>query len=73
MLPAGTDPEQLAVSQDGRWLFVANEDAAQTSVIDATNGTIHATIKWVASPKGWICGRTARWSTSPRSRTTKSP
>ena len=51
VLSAGTDPE-LAVSQDGRWLFVANEDAAQTSVIDATNGTIHATIKVGGEPEG---------------------
>ena len=28
VIPAGTDPEQLAVSRDGSRLFVANEDAA---------------------------------------------
>ena len=27
VIQAGSDPEQTAVSQDGRWLFVANEDA----------------------------------------------
>jgi DNA-binding beta-propeller fold protein YncE len=31
-IPAGTDPEQLAVSKDGRRLFIANEDAATASV-----------------------------------------
>jgi YVTN family beta-propeller protein len=30
VIPAGTDPEQLAVSSDGKQLFVANEDAATT-------------------------------------------
>ena len=30
----GSDPEQFAISADGRRLFVANEDAAQLSVID---------------------------------------
>ncbi len=43
VIPAGTDPEQLAVSQDGRWLFVANEDAGTTSVIDVSEGRLVST------------------------------
>ena len=29
VIQGGSDPEQTAVSQDGRWLFVANEDAGR--------------------------------------------
>lgn len=52
IIPGGSDPEQLAVSLDGRWLFVANEDVAQTSVIDASNGRVIATIPVGGEPEG---------------------
>src|SRR5215472_18307583 len=34
IIHAGNDPEQLAISGDGKFMYVANEDAAQTSVVD---------------------------------------
>src|SRR5437773_2039383 len=34
IIHAGNDPEQLAVSNDGTRLYVANEDAATASVVD---------------------------------------
>jgi YVTN family beta-propeller protein len=49
-MPGGSDPEQLAVSLDGRWLFVANEDTAQTSVVDAADGRVIATVAVGAEP-----------------------
>jgi YVTN family beta-propeller protein len=52
IIPGGSDPEQLAVSRDGRWLFVANEDVAQTSVIDASDGRVIATVPVGAEPEG---------------------
>jgi YVTN family beta-propeller protein len=52
IIPGGSDPEQLAVSRDGRWLFVANEDVAQTSVIDASDGRVIATIPVGGEPEG---------------------
>src|SRR5688572_18434135 len=52
IIPGGSDPEQLAVSRDGRWLFVANEDVAQTSVIDASDGRVIATIPVGVEPEG---------------------
>ena len=52
VIPGGSDPEQMAVSLDGRWLFVANEDVAQASVIDASDGTVIATIPVGAEPEG---------------------
>ena len=40
VIHSGTDPEQVAVSADGTKLFVANEDAATATVIDAASGQI---------------------------------
>ena len=52
VIPSGTDPEQLAISQDGKLLFIANEDAAQVSVVQATDGAVVTTIKVGAEPEG---------------------
>ena len=52
VIPAGTDPEQLAVSHDGRWLFVANEDAGTTSVIDVSEGRLVSSIAVGGEPEG---------------------
>src|SRR5688500_4586038 len=48
----GTDPEQAAISQDGRRLFVANEDAGQASVIDVSDGRVVATVPVGGEPEG---------------------
>src|SRR5262245_17478499 len=52
VIQAGTDPEQVAVSPDGRWLFVTNEDGAQTTVIEASDGHVVANIPVGAEPEG---------------------
>jgi YVTN family beta-propeller protein len=52
MIAAGTDPEQSALTLDGRWLFVANEDAARASVIDLTAGAVVAQVPVGAEPEG---------------------
>jgi YVTN family beta-propeller protein len=52
VMPVGTDPEQLAVSNDGRRLFVSNEDAATVSVVDAADARIVATVKVGGEPEG---------------------
>lgn len=52
VIPGGSDPEQLAVSRDGKWIFVANEDAAQTSVIDVEDGSLVAAIPVGGEPEG---------------------
>jgi YVTN family beta-propeller protein len=52
VIHAGNDPEQLDISADGTRLFVANEDAAQASVIDVKSGTIVATAKTGDEPEG---------------------
>ena len=33
-LPAGSDPEEFAVSRDGARLYISNEDVATASVVD---------------------------------------
>ena len=41
-LESGPDPEQLAVSPDGRTLWVSNEDTAAASAVDVARGRIRA-------------------------------
>jgi YVTN family beta-propeller protein len=52
VIHAGNDPEQLAISADGTRLYVANEDAAQVSVVDVATGTIATTVKIGEEPEG---------------------
>jgi YVTN family beta-propeller protein len=51
-LPSGTDPEQFAVSGDGRRLFISNEDGATLSVLDVEAGEIVTSIPVGAEPEG---------------------
>ncbi len=52
VIPAGTDPEQLAVSKDGTRLFVANEDASLASTVDVAAGRVVAEVKVGGEPEG---------------------
>ena len=52
VLQAGTDPEQVSISQDGERLYVANEDAGTTSVLDIATGEIVAVIPVGDEPEG---------------------
>jgi len=52
IIRAGTDPEQTAITIDGRRLFVANEDAGQASVIDVSDGRVVATVPVGGEPEG---------------------
>jgi YVTN family beta-propeller protein len=52
ILPSGTDPEQFALSADGRHLFIANEDAGATTVLDVDAGSIVKVIKVGGEPEG---------------------
>jgi YVTN family beta-propeller protein len=51
-LPGGTDPETLAVSPDGRTLYVANEDGMQLTSIDVASGTTRARVNIGVEPEG---------------------
>jgi YVTN family beta-propeller protein len=51
-LPAGSDPEQFAVSHDSTRLYVANEDTAELSVVDAQKGDVVKAIAVGTEPEG---------------------
>ena len=61
VLKAGSDPEQFDLSMDGRLLFVANEDTAQTSVLDVGSGSIKARIPVGKEPEGVSVSPNGRW------------
>ncbi len=52
VLHSGSDPETVAVSHDGKQLFIANEDTAQLTVIDPADGRVLETIKVGGEPEG---------------------
>lgn len=61
VLAAGSDPEQFALSPDGKRLFVANEDAALTSVVDIERGTVVERIPVGREPEGVAVTPNGRW------------
>jgi YVTN family beta-propeller protein len=52
VLKGGTDPEQFVLSADGRTMFIANEDAGQTTVLDVASGAIVKAIPVGGEPEG---------------------
>lgn len=52
ILPSGDDPEHFALSQDGRQLFIANEDAGTATVVDIASGRIVKAIEVGDEPEG---------------------
>jgi YVTN family beta-propeller protein len=52
VIPAGSDPEQTAVSLDGSRLFVANEDVGELSVVSVADGKVLATFEVGGEPEG---------------------
>lgn len=61
VLQAGSDPEQFAMSVDGRRLFVANEDTALTTVLDIASGRVLARIPVGREPEGIVTAPNGRW------------
>jgi YVTN family beta-propeller protein len=49
---AATDPECVAVSPDGRRLYLSNEDAGTASVVDVASGKATATVVVGTEPEG---------------------
>lgn len=45
VLPGGSDPENFAITRDGRTIIVSNEDAAAVSFIDIASGKVTETVK----------------------------
>src|SRR4051794_21680908 len=51
-IPAGSDPEQLAVTADGKRLFIANEDVSAATAIDVETGMVLGSFKVGEEPEG---------------------
>jgi YVTN family beta-propeller protein len=61
VLHAGSDPEQFALSRDGKRLFVANEDAATMSVVDVASGAVVERVPVGREPEGVAVTPDGRW------------
>src|SRR5216117_2265312 len=48
----GSDPEQFAISRDGKFAFIANEDDATASIVDLESGQLRGKIKVSEEPEG---------------------
>jgi YVTN family beta-propeller protein len=48
----GSDPEEFAISKDGKFAFIANEDDATASIIDLDSGQPRGKIKVSEEPEG---------------------
>src|SRR5215213_9982219 len=57
----GPDPEQLAVSRDGRLLYASNENAGTASVTDVLTGRLLSTLVVGIEPEGVTISPDGRW------------
>ncbi len=56
-----SDPEQLAVSADGRKLYIASEDTGQAVVMDAVSAEVLASMPVGGEPEGVTLSPDGRW------------
>jgi len=56
-----SDPERVAVSRDGRGLFVSEEDAARLAVLDARSARVLTTVPVGREPEGVRVSPDGRW------------
>src|ERR1700688_2750713 len=48
----GSDPEQFALSKDGKFAFIANEDDASAAIVDLSSGQSRGKVKVSEEPEG---------------------
>src|ERR1043166_5971053 len=48
----GSDPEQFAISKDGKFAFIANEDDASALIVDLGSGQSRGKVKVSGEPEG---------------------
>ena len=60
-LAAGSDPERVELSRDGRALFATNEDAARVSVVDLARERVAATFPVGREPEGVRLAPNGQW------------
>ena len=51
-IPSGSDPEQFAISKDGKRLFISNEDIGMVSIVNVAEGRVESTIEVREEPEG---------------------
>jgi len=51
-LRGGNDPEAFAVSNDGKTVYVSNEDAGTVSMVDVETGKLQGSVRVGAEPEG---------------------
>lgn len=61
VLAAGSDPEQFAMTADGKRLYVANEDIGTMSVVDVAAAQVIARVKVGLEPEGVALTPDERW------------
>src|ERR1051325_7432071 len=58
---AGTDPEGIAMSPDGKWFTVSNEDAGTASIVATRDGSTMAALVTGTEPEGVGVSPDGRW------------
>lgn len=51
-IPAGSDPEQFALSADGKRIFVSNEDTGTATILDSATGKVAGFVPVSREPEG---------------------
>jgi YVTN family beta-propeller protein len=51
-LPSGVDPEEFAVSPDGKRLYISNEDVATASILNVESGKVEQIVRVKKEPEG---------------------
>jgi YVTN family beta-propeller protein len=51
-IPAGSDPEQFALSADGKRIFVSNEDTSTATILDSATGKVAGFVPVSREPEG---------------------
>ena len=59
--PAGTDPEGVALSPDGKQLYLSNEDAGTASIVDVATARTRATLVVGTEPEGVTASPDGKW------------
>ena len=52
IIHGGSDPENFDVSQDGKQLYISNEDVSAVSIVDIASGTVAKSLPIGAQPEG---------------------
>jgi PQQ-dependent catabolism-associated beta-propeller protein len=57
----GSDPECVAISPDGKHLYLSNEDVATASILEVSSGKLLATVPVGTEPEGVTASPDGKW------------